>query len=126
VLAFALAAPTAADTVAPLVSVEWLKAHLAEANVVVLDIRSAIDGGSANAYAEDHIPGAVAASLSMGQTLVVKFIRLSPSQVQISRGFSRRSRGTKRQIPSTRAFPGEVGTGLPSGNATKQRDRALA
>jgi hypothetical protein len=27
---------------------------------------------------------------------------------------------------NARAFPGEVGTGSPSGNATKQRDRALS
>lgn len=59
VLAFAFAAPAAAASVEPLVSVEWLQAHLAEANVVVLDIRSAIDGGGADAYAKAHIPGAV-------------------------------------------------------------------
>ena len=43
----------------PLVSVEWLNSHLRDANLVVLDIRSAIDGGGAEAYAQAHIPGAV-------------------------------------------------------------------
>lgn len=43
----------------PLVSVEWLKGHLNDKDVVVLDIRSAIDGGGAKTYAEGHIPGSV-------------------------------------------------------------------
>ena len=43
----------------PLVSAQWLKAHQADPAVVVLDIRSAIDGGGAEAYAKAHIPGAV-------------------------------------------------------------------
>jgi thiosulfate/3-mercaptopyruvate sulfurtransferase len=43
----------------PLVSVEWLKDHLGDKNLVVLDIRSAIDGGGAKAYGEAHIPGSV-------------------------------------------------------------------
>lgn len=49
---------SAAET-QPLVSVSWLKEHLADKNVFVLDIRSAIDGGGAKAYAEAHIPGSV-------------------------------------------------------------------
>ncbi len=43
----------------PLVSVSWLKEHLSDKNLLVLDIRSAIDGGGAKAYEEAHIPGAV-------------------------------------------------------------------
>jgi thiosulfate/3-mercaptopyruvate sulfurtransferase len=43
----------------PLVSVEWLKQHRSDPSVYVLDIRSAIDGGGAAAYAQGHIPGAV-------------------------------------------------------------------
>jgi thiosulfate/3-mercaptopyruvate sulfurtransferase len=43
----------------PLVSVEWLKQHRSDADLVVLDIRSVIDGGGAQAYAAGHIPGAV-------------------------------------------------------------------
>lgn len=50
---------SAAPSPLPLVSVEWLKANLADKNIVVLDIRSAIDGGGAKAYAEAHIPGSV-------------------------------------------------------------------
>jgi len=50
----------------PLVSVEWLKAHRADNNLVVLDIRSAIDGGGAKAYGEAHIPGGVHSDYDKG------------------------------------------------------------
>jgi len=43
----------------PLVEPAWLAAHLDDANVKVLDIRNKIDGGSAEAFAAGHIPGAV-------------------------------------------------------------------
>ena len=49
---------SAAET-RPLVSVAWLKEHINDKNLLVLDIRSAIDGGGAKAYEEAHIPGAV-------------------------------------------------------------------
>ena len=48
-----------AEPAAPLVSAQWLKEHLSDPAVVVLDVRSAIDGGGAEAYAKAHIPGAV-------------------------------------------------------------------
>src|SRR6185437_13373933 len=48
-----------AEAVAPLVGVDWLKAHLNDPNLVVLDIRSAIDGGGVKAYEAAHIPGSV-------------------------------------------------------------------
>ena len=38
---------------------QWLNEHQGDPAVVVLDVRSAIDGGGAEAYAEAHIPGAV-------------------------------------------------------------------
>jgi len=41
----------------PLVSPEWLAAHLGD--VTVLDIRSVVDGGGRAAYEQAHIPGAV-------------------------------------------------------------------
>jgi thiosulfate/3-mercaptopyruvate sulfurtransferase len=50
------AAPVLADAAAPLVSTAWLKAHLDEPDVVVLDVRS---GGGGEAYAKAHIRGAV-------------------------------------------------------------------
>jgi thiosulfate/3-mercaptopyruvate sulfurtransferase len=57
VLSAAVATPVlAAD---PLVSPAWLNSHRADANVVVLDIRSAIDGGGADAFVQGHIPGAI-------------------------------------------------------------------
>jgi thiosulfate/3-mercaptopyruvate sulfurtransferase len=43
----------------PLATVEWLAGHLRDPGVVVLDIRSAIDGGGAETYAQAHIPGAL-------------------------------------------------------------------
>lgn len=51
--------PAAAEPATPLVSVQWLKQQLSNPAIVVLDIRSAIDGGGSEAYAQDHIPGAV-------------------------------------------------------------------
>ena len=42
----------------PLVSPQWLAAHL-RSGILVLDIRSAVDGGGAAAYEAAHVPGAV-------------------------------------------------------------------
>lgn len=58
-LVSAIAGQAAAANAEPLVSAAWLKEHLNDANVVVLDIRSAIDGGGAEVFAKAHIPGAV-------------------------------------------------------------------
>ena len=58
VLSLALAVPGHADTVTPLVSTGWLKQHLKDPDVFVLDVRSAIDGGGAEAFVKGHIPGA--------------------------------------------------------------------
>jgi thiosulfate/3-mercaptopyruvate sulfurtransferase len=55
----ALAAPVSAAAVEPLVSPQWLNENRAKGDVVVLDIRSVIDGGGAEAYAKAHIPGAI-------------------------------------------------------------------
>ena len=52
-------APAAGEGTQPLVSADWLKQNLGTPNLFVLDIRSAIDGGGAEAYAKGHIPGAV-------------------------------------------------------------------
>ena len=51
------AAPAAAVT--PLVDVGWVLENGRDHNVVVLDIRNKIDGGSQAAYRAGHIPGAV-------------------------------------------------------------------
>jgi thiosulfate/3-mercaptopyruvate sulfurtransferase len=59
VVVLAAIAPAAATSVTPLVSPQWLNDHLSDPSTLVLDIRSAIDGGGAQAYAESHIPGAV-------------------------------------------------------------------
>jgi thiosulfate/3-mercaptopyruvate sulfurtransferase len=53
------AIPALAETTEPLVSVQWLNEHRADPAMVVLDVRSAIDGGGAEAYLKAHIPGAI-------------------------------------------------------------------
>ena len=57
-LAVSTAGVHAADA-QPLVDAAWLNSHLRDAKLVVLDIRSAIDGGGAKAYEAAHIPGSV-------------------------------------------------------------------
>jgi thiosulfate/3-mercaptopyruvate sulfurtransferase len=57
---FAVASfPAFGATVEPLVTPQWLNDQRSNPDVVVLDIRSVIDGGGAEAYAKAHIPGAV-------------------------------------------------------------------
>lgn len=46
------------DPASPLVSVDWLAAHLGAPGLLVLDIRSAVDGGGAPAFHAGHVPGA--------------------------------------------------------------------
>src|SRR4249920_2473626 len=55
----AMAVSVAGAYADPLVTPQWLNEHLADINLVVLDIRSAIDGGGAQAYAAGHIPKSV-------------------------------------------------------------------
>jgi thiosulfate/3-mercaptopyruvate sulfurtransferase len=59
VLACGLGVPAMAETVTPLVSPQWLKTNLSDTAIVVLDIRSAIDGRGRADYEAGHIPGAV-------------------------------------------------------------------
>jgi thiosulfate/3-mercaptopyruvate sulfurtransferase len=54
-----MAASVAGAHAEPLVTPHWLDAHRTDPNLVVLDIRSAIDGGGVQAYAAAHIPGSV-------------------------------------------------------------------
>jgi thiosulfate/3-mercaptopyruvate sulfurtransferase len=49
----------AQEPVSPLVSPEWLSRQLGRDDVLVLDIRSAVDGGGRAAFDSGHIPGAV-------------------------------------------------------------------
>jgi thiosulfate/3-mercaptopyruvate sulfurtransferase len=56
-LALAMAAPAMAAQ--PLAGPAWLNEHLHDAGLVVLDVRSAIDGGGSKAYLAAHIPGSV-------------------------------------------------------------------
>ena len=66
-LALLLAAGFATSAAAePLVSAQWLNAHRSEPNLVVLDVRSAIDGGGTKAYLAAHIPGSVHSDYDQG------------------------------------------------------------
>ncbi|HET9717537.1 MAG TPA: sulfurtransferase [Pseudolabrys sp.] len=58
-LSAAMAASVASAHAEPLVTVQWLSRHLSNPDLIVLDIRSAIDGGGAKAYAAAHIPGSI-------------------------------------------------------------------
>ncbi len=55
----AVSMPVFAEPVEPLVTPQWLNENRSKDDVVVLDIRSAIDGGGVEAYLKAHIPGAV-------------------------------------------------------------------
>jgi thiosulfate/3-mercaptopyruvate sulfurtransferase len=50
---------TALETAAPLVTPEWLADRLADRNLLIIDIRSVVDGGARAAYEAAHIPGAI-------------------------------------------------------------------
>jgi thiosulfate/3-mercaptopyruvate sulfurtransferase len=54
-----LAATAAGAHAEPLVSPSWLEGHRAEPGLVMLDIRSAIDGSKPETFAQGHIPGSV-------------------------------------------------------------------
>jgi thiosulfate/3-mercaptopyruvate sulfurtransferase len=62
----ALAPALASGVAEPLVSVDWLKQHYGDPDLVLLDIRSALDGGGTDAYAAAHIPGAVHSDYDKG------------------------------------------------------------
>lgn len=52
-------AGAAAAQATPLVTADWLAAELGDEDLVVLDIRNRLDGGSAETFAAGHIPGSV-------------------------------------------------------------------
>ena len=58
-LLFLVTAATAATAATPLVDVEWLAGNLDSENVVLIDLRNKIDGGSYDTYLEGHIPAAI-------------------------------------------------------------------
>ena len=43
----------------PLVAPEWLAVHVDDRDLLILDIRSVVDGGGREAYEAAHIPGAI-------------------------------------------------------------------
>lgn len=42
--------------VTPLISTQWLAAHLGDANLRIVDIRSVVDGGARAAFEQAHVP----------------------------------------------------------------------
>lgn len=56
----------AADAVTPLVPVDWLAAHGNDNGLIILDIRSAIDGSTPETYAKGHIPKAIQSDYDKG------------------------------------------------------------
>lgn len=58
-IAVIAALPARAGDATPLVSAGWLAEHRTDPDLVILDVRSALDGGGTEAYLRAHIPGAV-------------------------------------------------------------------
>ena len=56
----------AAPAVTPLVDSAWLANNLQADNLVIIDVRSGIDGTNAEGFAAGHIPGSVYASYTDG------------------------------------------------------------
>jgi len=48
-----------AETVTPLVSVDWVKEHIGTPGIVFLDVRGKLDGATRQTYLDGHIPGAI-------------------------------------------------------------------
>jgi thiosulfate/3-mercaptopyruvate sulfurtransferase len=55
----ALVATASAQAVTPLVNVDWLRQNIGRPDMVILDVRNQLGGGSEKAYRQAHIPGAV-------------------------------------------------------------------
>jgi thiosulfate/3-mercaptopyruvate sulfurtransferase len=45
--------------ISPLVTADWLAERLSAPNLLLVDIRSAVDGGGKDAYLNAHVPGAI-------------------------------------------------------------------
>jgi thiosulfate/3-mercaptopyruvate sulfurtransferase len=80
-----LGSPLFAADMKPLVGVDWVKANAERDDVVLLDIRNKIDGGSAETFAKGHIPGAVHSDYLTGgwRTEVNGVIAQAPSAAQL-------------------------------------------
>ena len=65
-VALSISVPAFAGGIQPLVDAAWLSSNLDKENLVVLDVRNRIDGGSAETFAEGHIPGAVYSNYASG------------------------------------------------------------
>ena len=99
-LSMGMASPAIAAEVTPLVDVQWLKANGERDDVVLLDIRNDIDGGSEKLYEQGHIPGSVYSDyLKAGwRTEVDGVIAQAPSETEAVWG-SRERRATSSPLP---------------------------
>lgn len=66
------ASPALAGTAQPLVGPQWLNEHRQDADLVILDVRSALDGGGEKAYLDGHIPGSVHTDYDKGGWRVMR------------------------------------------------------
>src|SRR5262245_18025956 len=66
VVSLALVVPVHAETVTPLLWSGWLKQRIGVVDGLVLFVRSAFDGSSAETFARGHIPGAVHSDYDKG------------------------------------------------------------
>ncbi|MEM7084488.1 MAG: sulfurtransferase [Pseudomonadota bacterium] len=80
-----LGSPLFAADIKPLVSVDWLKDNAERQDLVILDIRNKIDGGSAESFTRGHIPGSVHSDYLQGgwRTEVDGVIAQAPSGAQL-------------------------------------------
>jgi thiosulfate/3-mercaptopyruvate sulfurtransferase len=84
-LVIVLKSPLLAADMRPLVDVDWVKANADRDDVVLLDIRNKLDGGSAESFAKGHIPGAIHSDYLTGgwRTEVDGVIAQAPSAAQL-------------------------------------------
>ncbi len=69
---FGIGHAQAGPDVTPLVDSAWLAKHINDDDLVIIDVRSAIDGTDAAGFAQGHIPGAVYSSYTHGGWRVSK------------------------------------------------------
>ena len=79
------------DAVTPLVSADWLALHNGTPGLLVLDIRSAVDGGGRQAFEQAHVPGAFHTDYAKDGWRVVKGMAsgLLPDVTEMKRLFAR-------------------------------------
>ena len=75
------------STAAPLVAPEWLAEHLDDPNLLILDIRSVVDGGARAAYEAAHIPGAIHTDTPTAAAAMIQATRKPRTLMRGTSGF---------------------------------------